>query len=125
MKKIFVTGLFLALLSASHAFAQTKKKPVAKAAPVLNKQDIEDGKVLISKADCLACHKLTDKLVGPAYMEVAKKYAPTNANITLLVNKVISGGSGVWGQVAMAPHAALPPADAKKMVEYILSLNAN
>lgn len=62
------------------------------------------------------------KLVGPAYFDVGKKYPPTDANYEMLASKVISGGSGVWGQVAMAPHPALTHDDAKKIVEYILSL---
>jgi len=62
------------------------------------------------------------KLVGPAYYDVAKKYPPTEASYEMLANKVINGGSGVWGQVAMAPHPLLTHDDAKKIVEYILSL---
>jgi cytochrome c len=80
------------------------------------------GKALFQKSDCLTCHKLDVKLVGPAYYDVAKKYPATDANYEMLANKVIAGGSGVWGQVAMAPHPALTHADAKKIVEYVLSL---
>jgi len=91
-----------------------EKKPTA--------ADLAQGKELISKADCLACHKLDVKVVGPAYNDVAKKYPATQANYELLSKKVIAGGSGNWGPVAMAPHASIPPEDVKKMVEYILSL---
>jgi cytochrome c len=90
------------------------KKPTA--------ADIAFGKALFQKSDCLTCHKMDVKLVGPAYYDVAKKYAPTDANYEMLASKVIAGGSGVWGQVAMAPHPALTHADAKKIVEYVLSL---
>lgn len=96
-------------------------KPAAK--PVASAQDIADGKALLSKSDCLACHKVDQKLVGPAYQDVAKKYPATDASVTLLSTKILNGGAGVWGEVAMAPHPALPAADAKKMVQYILSLN--
>jgi cytochrome c len=107
---------------AKAAKAKPAAKPVAK--PIASAQDIEEGKALLSKSDCLACHKVDQKLVGPAYMDVAKKYPNTAASVTQLSTKVLSGGSGVWGQVAMAPHPTLPAADAKKMVQYILSLNA-
>ena len=84
--------------------------------------DIAEGKALISKSDCLACHKLDVKLVGPAYADVAKKYPSTPANVTMLANKVIKGGTGVWGQIPMTPYPTLALADAKKMVKYVLSL---
>lgn len=94
--------------------APVEKKPSA--------EDIAAGKELVTKSDCLACHKLDIKLVGPAYLDVAKKYPASEANYDLLSKKVIAGGSGNWGTIAMAPHATIPPADVKKMVEYILSL---
>lgn len=97
----------------------TQQKP---AAPL--KADIEKGKALIGKSDCLACHKIEEKLVGPAYKDVAKKYKPTKANIDLLAGKIVKGGAGVWGQIPMSPHPQVPVEDAKKMVVYILSLNA-
>jgi cytochrome c len=85
--------------------------------------DFTKGKNLIAKSDCLACHKDDAKLLGPAYVDVAKKYEPTDANITKLANKIIKGGAGVWGEIPMSPHPALPQNDAKEMVKYILSLN--
>ena len=84
--------------------------------------ELAEGKALFTKSDCLTCHKMDVKLVGPAYYDVAKKYPATEANYEMLANKVIVGGSGVWGQVAMAPHPNLTHADAKKIVEYVLSL---
>jgi cytochrome c len=80
------------------------------------------GAALIEQKDCKTCHKVDVKLVGPAYKEVAAKYEATDANINMLVDKVISGGSGHWGEVAMLPHPDLPKDDAKEMVKYILSL---
>jgi cytochrome c len=129
-KAISLAIIFAAILSISYTFAQTKtvvthRKAVTKTTTIVKKAsaaDIEAGQALISKADCLACHKLDVKLVGPAYKDVAKKYPATATNYDKLVKKVISGGSGVWGPVAMAPHPALKPADAKKMIEYVLSL---
>ncbi|MET4083070.1 cytochrome c [Pedobacter sp. UYP30] len=83
---------------------------------------ITAGGKLLAKSDCLACHNEQTKIVGPAYVDVAKKYAPTAANIDHLVAKIISGGAGVWGEVPMSPHPSLAKADAKLMVQYILSL---
>lgn len=80
------------------------------------------GKELIAKSDCLGCHKEYEKLIGPAYSEVAKKYEATAANINLLSEKVLKGGTGVWGNVPMTPHPSLSQDDAKEMVRYILSL---
>ncbi len=83
------------------------------------------GKELISKSDCLTCHKEQGKLVGPGYDEVANKYSATDANIDMLAGKIIAGGSGNWGEIPMAAHPNIIPADAKEMVKYILSLKTN
>lgn len=80
------------------------------------------GKELISKSDCLTCHKVDVKLVGPAYADVANKYSATDANIDMLAGKVIAGGSGNWGEIPMAPHPNITKEDAKEMVKYVLSL---
>ncbi|RVU01408.1 c-type cytochrome [Mucilaginibacter limnophilus] len=129
MKKIllvpgFMVMLFVTTAVINPAHAQAKKKPAAKAAAggKASAADIAAGKELISKSDCLACHKIDTKLVGPAYIDVAKKYPATPANYAKLAKKVIDGGAGVWGQIPMSPHASLSMADAKKMVSYILSL---
>ncbi|MCU0446028.1 MAG: DUF1080 domain-containing protein [Microscillaceae bacterium] len=70
---------------------------------------------------CYSCHNPEKKTVGPAYKDIAEKYK--KRDIGYLVNKVIKGGSGVWGQAAMNPHPDLPQEDAQKMVEYILAMN--
>jgi len=118
-----------------HASAQVKKKSVAQKKvvaaapkppppPFATAQEIEDGKNLIAKSDCLACHKVDDKLVGPAYAAVAGKYPQNENTVSLLSDKVIKGGSGVWGTVPMAPHPAIALADANKMIKYILTLTS-
>ncbi len=80
------------------------------------------GAQLIASSDCLGCHKEQEKLIGPAYKDVAKKYPANDENINKLANKVITGGKGVWGDIAMTPHPNLALNDAKEMVKYILSL---
>lgn len=79
-----------------------------------------EGLALIKGADCLGCHKDDAKLVGPSYQEIAAKY--TEADIDKLADKIIAGGAGNWGQVPMTPHTGMSKENAKKMVEYILSL---
>jgi cytochrome c len=80
------------------------------------------GAQLIASSDCLGCHKEQEKLVGPAYKDVAKKYSNPDKDINYLANKIISGGKGVWGDVPMTPHPNLALADAKEMAKYVLSL---
>ncbi|PSD43688.1 cytochrome C [Elizabethkingia anophelis] len=77
-------------------------------------------KKLVEGADCLSCHKVDAKLVGPSYQDVAAKY--TDADIDHLAGKIIEGGKGVWGDIPMTPHAGLSQDNAKLMVRYILSL---
>ncbi len=80
------------------------------------------GKTLIEGADCMACHKIKDKSIGPNYQEVAARYKGEKTAVEKLADKIINGGSGVWGEVAMAGHPQLSVADASEMVRYILSL---
>jgi cytochrome c len=81
-----------------------------------------NGEELIGKSDCLTCHKVDMKLLGPAYQDVAAKYEATDDNIEMLAKKIIEGGGGVWGDIPMSPHPAVSTEDAKTMVKYILSL---
>jgi cytochrome c len=80
------------------------------------------GRKLMVNSDCFTCHKLDAKLIGPAYTDVAAKYTATPAVVDTLAKKVINGGSGHWGQIAMSPHPAVSMDDARAMVLYILSL---
>ncbi len=113
------------------SFGQTAKKKNVIAAKTASSAkiiaattaEISEGKALVMQSDCMACHKIDTKLVGPAYNNVAKKYPATAANYEELADKIIKGGSGVWGPIPMAPHASLSADDAKKMVRYILSLH--
>ena len=86
------------------------------------KSAMEPGELLIVKSDCIGCHKKEEKLIGPSYAEIAAKYPPTDDNISLLADKILKGGKGVWGKIPMTPHAKLTEDEAKTMVKYILSL---
>jgi len=77
---------------------------------------------LAKKHNCLACHAVDKKVVGPAYKDVAAKYRSDKTAEAKLIDKVKKGGTGVWGQIPMPPNAAVPDADVKKLVEWILSL---
>ncbi len=84
--------------------------------------DYQKGLALVAKSNCLTCHKINEKLIGPAYKDVANKYAGNDTAVSYLAHKVITGGKGVWGEVAMTPHPELSLDDATQMVKYILLL---
>lgn len=84
--------------------------------------DYQKGLSLIATSDCLTCHKVDEKVTGPAYRDVANKYDNTDDNVKMLAGKILKGGSGNWGTVPMTPHPALTEADAEQMVKYILLL---
>ena len=75
---------------------------------------------LAAKYNCQACHAVDRKIVGPAYKEVAKKYAGDKSAVEKLEHKVKGGGSGVWGSIPMPPNN-VPDADLKTLVEWILA----
>ena len=85
--------------------------------------DYQKGFDLVANSDCFTCHNVGEKLVGPAYMEVAKRYAGQEGAADTLAHSIIRGSIGKWGQVQMTPHANLSEEDAKAMAKYILTLN--
>jgi cytochrome c len=76
---------------------------------------------LAKKHNCTACHAVDKKVVGPAYKDVAAKYKGQNV-AAKLEEKVKKGGQGVWGPIPMPPNAAVPEADIKTLVAWILKL---
>ena len=126
MKKIFVTLGIALVIFACNSGEEKKTEETAPAAAataaVEDESKYAKGVELIGSSDCLTCHKIDEKLTGPSYRDVAAKYEPTEANIDMLAKKIIEGGAGVWGPVAMTPHPSTSPEDAKEMVRYILSL---
>jgi cytochrome c len=77
---------------------------------------------LAQKKNCLACHAVDKKVVGPSYKEVATKYAGDKDAVQKLTKKVMNGGSGVWGQIPMPANPQVSEAEAKQLVQWILSL---
>ncbi len=93
--------------------AQGHKQPTA----------VLPGKSLMEKSDCKSCHLLNERSAGPSYKEVIAKYKDDKNAVNKLAAKVIKGGSGVWGTTEMAAHPQISVDDAKKIVEYIFSLD--
>ena len=87
----------------------------AAAAPALADQALATSK------NCMACHAVDKKLVGPAYKEVATKYAGQKDAVDKLAAKIIKGGSGVWGPVPMPANAQVNDAEAKKLAAWVLT----
>ncbi len=80
------------------------------------------GSILIKQQDCQSCHTPDKKSIGPSYRDIAGKYQNNDRNTDTLVNRIIRGGSGVWGNFAMSAHPELSRSDARTIVGYILSV---
>ena len=76
---------------------------------------------LATSKNCMACHAVDKKLVGPSYKEVAVKYAADKGAADKLAAKIVKGGSGVWGAVPMPANAQVNEADAKKLAAWVLA----
>ncbi|WP_316811169.1 c-type cytochrome [Pedobacter heparinus] len=130
-KTLFILGCYVLAMTAcaspeerAAALKEAETKTTAAGAPAaaaVSAADITAGEQLIAKNDCIGCHNKDNKIIGPAYVDIAAKYPLSEENINHLVDKVISGGKGVWGEIPMTPHDALNKDDVKKMVTYILS----
>ncbi|HEX5310690.1 c-type cytochrome [Aquabacterium sp.] len=77
---------------------------------------------LAQKKACMGCHGIDNKIVGPAYKDVAKKYKGQKGIEAKLVEKVLKGGKGSWGEVPMPANSQVNEAEAKQLVSWILSL---
>jgi len=123
MKKFFVFALLPAMLTACGGSESKSKTEEPKVVDISQNPDYQKGLELASKSDCFTCHQIDEKLTGPSYRDVANKYASMPDTIVAhLAGKIITGGSGVWGQIMMTPHPALNQADAEAIVKYILLL---
>ena len=76
---------------------------------------------LATSKNCMACHAVDKKLVGPSYKDVAAKYAGQKDAVEKLAVKIIKGGSGVWGPIPMPPNAQINEADAKKLATWVMT----
>jgi len=80
------------------------------------------GKRMIDNSGCRACHDMSQKSVGPSYLDIAKRYHKDNNAVIYLAEKIVKGGAGVWGDKGMAAHPQLSLEQAAEMSRYILSL---
>ena len=103
MKLVDLTKLAIALAAAA-------------AAPAFADQALATAK------NCMACHAVDKKVVGPGYREVAAKYAGQKDAVDKLANKILKGGSGVFGVVPMPANTQVSEAEAKKLAAWVLSL---
>jgi len=78
---------------------------------------------LAASKNCMACHAVDKKLVGPAYKDVAKKYAGQAGAADKLAAKIMKGGSGVWGAIPMPANTQVNEAEAKKLAAWVLGAN--
>ena len=108
---------------------ENKDTTAAAPAPAPSSSSANSDKALelIAGSDCTTCHRVQKEssgaTIGPAYSDVAAKYAPAaDTTIDRLVKKVISGGSGVWGTVPMTPHPAMKADDIRTIINYIMTL---
>ncbi|MDH4091726.1 MAG: cytochrome c class I [Cyclobacteriaceae bacterium] len=135
MKKVLVFIALFGIACVSMTSCGSKKEAAEESADAYDdyetaepKQEssadlIAQGQVLVDAGDCKTCHHPTNKIIGPSHTEVAQKYDFTKANVSLLAGKIMSGGSGVWGEIPMSPHPDISMADAEKMAMYVLSLD--
>lgn len=89
---------------------------LAVAAPALADQALATAK------NCMACHAVEKKLVGPSYKDVANKYAGQGDAVNKLGAKIVKGGSGVWGPIPMPANNQVSEAEAQKLAAWILGL---
>ena len=125
VKKISIALFALMLLGACSSGGDKKEAapaPASAGSSLSSNPDYQKGLELIAKSDCLTCHKVGEKLIGPSYKDVSAKYESNDENIAMLAGKIIKGGQGVWGQIPMTAHPQLSEADAKQMVKYIFLL---
>ncbi|WP_312768375.1 c-type cytochrome [Epilithonimonas sp.] len=123
MKRVFLTAVLAVIFSCSKNENSGNKDVIAsesEPAPKVVTDPIAEGKSLIEGSDCLGCHKLDEKMIGPSYKEVAEKYGNTPENVEMLAEKILKGSSGVWGDVPMPAHG-FSKKNAKFMAQYILS----
>ncbi len=76
---------------------------------------------LATSKNCMSCHAVERKVLGPSFKDVAAKYKDDKGAVDLLANKIMKGGAGVWGPVPMPANTQVSDADAKKLAAWVLS----
>lgn len=96
--------------------------PLSAAAILFFTQSVVADEALAKSKNCLACHSVDNKIIGPAFKEIAAKYKGDDGAVTTLTDKVKNGGSGAWGDMPMPPNPAASDAEIETLVKWILSL---
>src|SRR5687767_15250396 len=127
MKKTFMIIASLVVLAAcggdgekEKAGASTEQKTEGAAGDLSSNPVYQKAIEIIANSDCRTCHLVDEKSQGPAWREVANKYAGQDTAVRYLADKIIAGGSGVWGTIPMAPHPTMPREDAETLAKYVL-----
>jgi len=100
----------------THLFALLALAVTSVSSPVWADQALATSK------NCMACHALDKKLVGPSYKDVAAKYAGDKSAVDKLASKIQKGGAGAWGPVPMPANTQVNDAEAKKLAAWVLTI---
>ena len=119
---IAMLGVFAACGGGGEKKEETKKEETPAANDITSNPDYQKGVDIVAKSDCFTCHKIDEKNIGPAWRDVAAKYAGQDTAVKYLAHKIINGGAGVWGQVPMAAHPTFTQEDAEAVAKYVLLL---
>jgi len=117
-KTIFLLTVFSILAACGGGGEDKKPKPV----DITQTDEYKKGYEVVKGSDCMTCHLIDEKNVGPAWRDVANKYAGQDTAVRYLAHKIITGGSGVWGQVPMAAHPTFTQEQAEAVAKYVLLL---
>jgi len=123
---ILFSALFIFLLAACNTQTKQNPPPTATDSLINSPAQVADspylrGAKLIAANDCLTCHKLDEKSVGPSYYTISEKYPFDTGVVENLAYSIIHGSKGLYGPNEMTPHANITYIDAKAMAAYILS----
>ena len=128
MKKTFIMIAAMGLFAACGGDDKGKNGTTSEQKSEKTEGDLSDNPVyqkaltIIENSDCRTCHLIEEKNIGPAWRDVANKYADSANAIEYLSHKIINGGSGVWGQVPMAAHPTMSQEDAETLAKFVLLL---
>jgi len=120
MKKTVFMIMVVAVLTSCGGGGKTEEKP--KVVDITEDPVYQKGVEIVANSDCKTCHMIEEKNVGPAWRDVANRYADSTNAVAYLSHKIINGGSGVWGQVPMAAHPTMSQEDAEALAKYVLLL---
>jgi cytochrome c len=125
MKRFIAISFAVLALAACGGNGSNEKKDDKKgdASDLSKNPDYQKGLEVMAKTNCPTCHKVDEPLTGPPFRDIANKYAPASDSVmNYLEDKIINGGTGVWGQVPMTPHPELTKPEVAALVKYIMLL---